>query len=609
MSRFASIESYVQELPRASWAALIADVHHRRAVVGNWSGSTEAKLAKREKEQKRLQTLLRSHRAFEKIKAKQKKREEEARSAGVSWLASRQGEVQNTTAVLDMISDKKRKRSASDGPGEAEDVEEEVEKEVEEEVAEEAEVEEDKAAEPNKVEDGEEEEEEGSDEASAQSAASAEESQSDASSDEEEASEGSIVTVVGDVLDTAESVAAEEDENDGAAGALNREYIAQHFKDIHNFKAKKDFVVEDVNLTVLFCKVRFALYQKVIERNEIIEIENATRHDVLAAHNIFFFSTFSLPPYLNSRKPENEKAKKSLWRRIISNEIQRFNYQGNSIGLSSTAKEFAAAAVGDPIAIDLLHAKKTAELNLTDVSFLARYRALQVCRGFAFAVNEQERRSSSKLAEDEDTGVHLWLHDLLVETFRGCDSVVMWANGESSSSKAHRAPWAKSGKKPDFRVVYKDRENVFGEFKRKSIAVSNPLVAKDFIKLAVFMQGSINQKSRDAVKPNETFGIQMSKDLLDVFVMRLRFEGVYELYQIGSQRLPRQARDFALVVGAFELLWSIRKQMRADHEPDDITAAAAFAESDSDMGTASMSSSPEKTMPGHPTPKKVKLTK
>ncbi|KAJ3159708.1 hypothetical protein HDU86_001358 [Geranomyces michiganensis] len=483
----------------------------------------------------------------------------------------------------------RQKRSASNGPGEAEEIEEEVE--------EEAEMEEDEAAEPDKDEGGEaEEEEEGCKETSAQSAASAEGSQSDASSDEEEASEGSIVTVVGDVLDdTAESVAAEEDENDGAAGALNREYIAQHFKDIRNFKAKDDFMVEDVNLTVLFCKVRSTLYQK----------------------------------------PEIEKAKKSLWRRIIENEIQRFNYQGNSIGLSSTPKdimmqwyaadtaivgiavglddeslqqvarrymallvdinrsalpdlaaaplfadtralaasksvvmhgllqhywpfklpkeaapnlfvhsiagslfsdtaaaaaaheseadtEFAAMPVGDPMAIDLLHAKKTAEFNLTDVSFLARYRALQVCRGFAFAVNEQERRSSSKLAEDEDTGVHLWLHHLLVETFRGCDSVIMWANGESSSSKAHRAPWAKSSKKPDFRVVYKDRENDFGEFKP---------------------------------------------------------------YQIGSQRLPRQARDFALVVGAFELLWSIR----------------IIGESDSDMGTASIYSSIEKTMPCHPT--------
>ncbi|KAJ3163240.1 hypothetical protein HDU86_002410 [Geranomyces michiganensis] len=150
----------------------------------------------------------------------------------------------------------------------------------------------------------------------------------------------------------------------------------------------------------------------------------------------------------------------------------------------------------------------------------------------------------------------------------------------------------KSGKKPDFRAVFKAHENVFGEFKRKSIPSSNQLVAKDFVKLAILMQGSINQKSRNDFKLSDTFGIQLSsecndpkaQDLLDVFVMRLRFEGLYELYQMGSLRLPRNAREFALVVGAFEMMWSIRERMRADHEPGEVTAAAAFAESDSDLG-------------------------
>ncbi|KAJ3152776.1 hypothetical protein HDU89_000978 [Geranomyces variabilis] len=135
----------------------------------------------------------------------------------------------------------------------------------------------------------------------------------------------------------------------------------------------------------------------------------------------------------------------------------------------------------------------------------------------AVAIEEQKRRTSTGVPEDEDKTVHVWLHDLLVETFRGCECLVLWANRESASSKGHRASWARSGKRPDFRVIHGKYENAFGEFKRQRIASYNQEVVGDFIKLAVFLQGSINEKVRDRYCPNDTFGFQFAGERVKLF--------------------------------------------------------------------------------------------
>ncbi|KAJ3163239.1 hypothetical protein HDU86_002409 [Geranomyces michiganensis] len=311
--------------------------------------------------------MLRGYREFRKEKAKQ----EGTRAAGVSWLASHQLEVENTTTVLSIIAGQKRKRLAADGSG----PEYASDNETEAENSEDEGTEEDKAQAGRKGFAAEESvEADVAEEHETQGGGLGDDGVGTQTTVSEEDAESVMESVVSSDDEGTPATKADH-EDKGAAGALHREYIAKHFNEIRTFKAKKEFVVENVNLSVLFCKVRYTLYQKAIERNEVIKIENATRHDVLPQHHILFrILTATLPQLSEAGERKSE------------------------------------------IAIDLLHAKKVAELKLTDAAFLVRYRTLQVCRGLAFAINEQERRSAAKLTEDEDTTVHLWLHDLLVET-------------------------------------------------------------------------------------------------------------------------------------------------------------------------------------------------
>lgn len=118
----------------------------------------------------------------------------------------------------------------------------------------------------------------------------------------------------------------------------------------------------------------------------------------------------------------------------------------------------------------------------------------------AVAMLESEQMKAFDLAGDEDTEVHMWLHNLLAEIFHDEGLIKLWANGESISSKNHRQQYSKKaiGKKADFRVLSSaDREEIFAEFKRSSHSSSSAAVLQDFFKIAIFLQGAINGRTAD----------------------------------------------------------------------------------------------------------------
>ncbi|EXX67310.1 hypothetical protein GLOIN_2v1782850 [Rhizophagus irregularis DAOM 181602=DAOM 197198] len=71
---------------------------------------------------------------------------------------------------------------------------------------------------------------------------------------------------------------------------------------------------------------------------------------------------------------------------------------------------------------------------------------------------------------DEDTFVHRYCHQILEEIFNKAEFSLVWANGESESSKERRLLDDHNyGRKPDFWILVNieeaDRELIFGEIK------------------------------------------------------------------------------------------------------------------------------------------------
>ncbi|PKY51319.1 hypothetical protein RhiirA4_468268 [Rhizophagus irregularis] len=95
---------------------------------------------------------------------------------------------------------------------------------------------------------------------------------------------------------------------------------------------------------------------------------------------------------------------------------------------------------------------------------------------------------------DEDTFVHQYCHQILKEIFNKAEFSLVWANGESESSKERRLlDGYNYGRKPDFRILVNieetDKELIFGEIKPPHCTIA---VNQCIIKLAEFMKGSLD---------------------------------------------------------------------------------------------------------------------
>uniref|UniRef100_U9T6V6 Uncharacterized protein n=1 Tax=Rhizophagus irregularis (strain DAOM 181602 / DAOM 197198 / MUCL 43194) TaxID=747089 RepID=U9T6V6_RHIID len=115
---------------------------------------------------------------------------------------------------------------------------------------------------------------------------------------------------------------------------------------------------------------------------------------------------------------------------------------------------------------------------------------------------------------DKDTFVHKYCHSMLEEIFNTSNLKLVWANGESDSSKKRRkSDNHKHGRKPDFRVLFnKESEIIFGEIKPPR--ATNVIVNKALIKLAEFMKGSLDSlhKQFGYSQASETFRIIINAD-------------------------------------------------------------------------------------------------
>ncbi|CAG8725937.1 19704_t:CDS:2, partial [Gigaspora rosea] len=168
---------------------------------------------------------------------------------------------------------------------------------------------------------------------------------------------------------------------------------------------------------------------------------------------------------------------------------------------------------------------------------------------------------------DEDTFVHRYCHRLLEEIFSKDDFTLIWANGESESSKERRILDGKNhGRKPDFRILSKiddvNTEFLFGEIKPPNNSTS---INKSIVKLAEFTKGSLDLiiYSYGYVDGLETFGVLIHGSEIKIFSMDLAFDGLYRFNQLSKILLPTENANFLNIITVISTFYSLLERIRS----------------------------------------------
>ncbi|KAI9009834.1 hypothetical protein BC832DRAFT_613995 [Gaertneriomyces semiglobifer] len=167
---------------------------------------------------------------------------------------------------------------------------------------------------------------------------------------------------------------------------------------------------------------------------------------------------------------------------------------------------------------------------------------------------------------DEDSFVHTYLHELLVECLRGDAVTVSWANGESEASKERRQQYGRrGGKRPDFRSFVRDetrsdrlvtREVLYGEFKSAAVR-SVAEVNKVILKLGEFCSAALQMKNTTITR---TYGIAALNGCLRQYQMTPA-HGWLLFEHRGSSPLPCSKHAFSVIPDLVLRLLEIRAEI------------------------------------------------
>ncbi|CAG8460853.1 3195_t:CDS:10 [Funneliformis mosseae] len=188
-----------------------------------------------------------------------------------------------------------------------------------------------------------------------------------------------------------------------------------------------------------------------------------------------------------------------------------------------------------------------------------------VSRNFFMYLSSVSFNESNEL--NEDTFVHRYCHQILEEIFGKTDFALVWANGESESSKERRALDGNNhGRKPDFRVLGKiddaNREFLFGEIKPPA---HTDIISKGVIKLAEFMKGSLDLIINRCgyIVGIEIYGILICGYVIKIFNMDLAYDGLYRCSLLSKILLPTENSNFLNIVTVVSTLYSLLKRLRS----------------------------------------------
>ncbi|CAB5395020.1 unnamed protein product [Rhizophagus irregularis] len=188
-----------------------------------------------------------------------------------------------------------------------------------------------------------------------------------------------------------------------------------------------------------------------------------------------------------------------------------------------------------------------------------------VARNFITYLSSVSYNENKKM--DEDTFVHRYCHQILEEIFNKAEFSLVWANGESESSKERRLlDGHNHGRKPDFRILVNieeaDRELIFGEIKPPHCTIA---VNQRIIKLAEFMKGSLDYLINvyGYMAGLETYGILICGSEIKIFSTDLTYDGLYRCNLISKVLLPTENANFLNIITVVSTLYSLLERVKS----------------------------------------------
>ncbi|KAF0421484.1 hypothetical protein F8M41_006776 [Gigaspora margarita] len=177
-----------------------------------------------------------------------------------------------------------------------------------------------------------------------------------------------------------------------------------------------------------------------------------------------------------------------------------------------------------------------------------------IARNFFYNLPYGKKKNQS----DEDTYAHRTCHVILEEIFRVETMQLVWANGESSSSKNQYAGNSDTnGLKPDFRLICKDEnesEILFGEIKPPKVENHKSIANHALAKLATLMKSALDIGIHD-----ETYGVLINGNRIEFWRITLEYDGLYKLVSLVEMTFPAEAAEFLVIISVIERCYELRE--------------------------------------------------
>ncbi|CAI2187872.1 18530_t:CDS:10 [Funneliformis geosporum] len=177
-----------------------------------------------------------------------------------------------------------------------------------------------------------------------------------------------------------------------------------------------------------------------------------------------------------------------------------------------------------------------------------------ITRNFFYNLPYGKKKNQS----DEDTYAHRTCHVILEEIFRVETMQLVWANGESSSSKNQCSGDSDThGLKPDFRLICKDEnesEILFGEIKPPKVENHKSIANHALAKLATLMKSALDIGIHD-----ETYGVLINGNRIEFWRITLEYDGLYQLVSLVEMTFPTEAAEFLVIISAIERCYELRE--------------------------------------------------
>jgi len=151
--------------------------------------------------------------------------------------------------------------------------------------------------------------------------------------------------------------------------------------------------------------------------------------------------------------------------------------------------------------------------------------------------------------------------------FPGSEYDVVWANKQLGGSQARREDDSKEGYRPDLVIKREGVTFLIGEVKPPEHDTSLDDYTQDLWKLLIMMKDELDHMLDAGYDHEFMFGLHIFGYKVDLWVLRLEIEGVYQLYHVGEACLPRYQLDTSGVKYVCQLFFSVKVRYNDGWQP------------------------------------------